>query len=84
MLQSSNMQTASKLGAAIACRRILAEMTIAELSKKVGVPTPIMTLIERGQDRPGLLLLQEIASCLDTSSIELIKLGIELGTKTNQ
>ncbi len=64
-----------KLGANIAARRIMCGLDQSELAERVGRSPTAILYIERGQRRPSVELLTNIAKALDCSVDELLGEG---------
>ena len=65
----------SVLGALIRQQRELAELSMREFAKLVGISNPYLSQIERGLRAPSDAVLETIAEALDSSTDELYKMA---------
>ncbi len=70
------------LGKIIKQRRLMAKLTLRQMSVMTGVSSSHLSRIERGERFPSALILQKISKPLDFSETELLKLAGLLSPQT--
>lgn len=75
--------TISDVGRAIKQRRLMAELTLSELSASSGVSTSHLGRIERGERLPSASVLRKLAKPLGISEVELFSFAGFLSTEAS-
>ena len=70
---STSTLTLSELGARVRAQRILRGLTLGALSARAGVSRSMVSAIERGAKAPTVLVLDRIATALNTSLARLME-----------
>lgn len=73
-----NRQAARSIGSALTHMRTEQGLSIKQLASSCDLPAPRLEQIEDGESLPSLTELQVLCRCLDTSAVELIRIGIRI------
>ncbi|MCA9801552.1 MAG: helix-turn-helix transcriptional regulator [Cyanobacteria bacterium HKST-UBA02] len=74
----ANRQAALSIGSALTHLRVKQGLSIKQLASNCHLPAPRLEQIEEGESLPSLTELEVLCRNLDTSAVDLIRIGIRI------